>query len=233
MDYAEYCRAIETHLCRKNDGHLVRIVGPVFEQVCGWARQGVPLKVALKGIDVYCERYYAKGPRRRPVRVEFCEADVLELFDAWRRAVGVSAVPQGSETSADAPEEAPRRKPALAAHIDRAIAMLVARQDDRLASDRIAETVRALDPLAADARSARGDARARIVARLAEIDRELMASATGAIDAEQREAFRREAADELSGFADRMAPDVRARAIDAAYRRLVRESLSLPTLEYE
>ena len=49
---------------------------------------GVPLAVAFRGIDRYCERYYAKGPRRRPVRVEFCEADILELFDDWRRAVG-------------------------------------------------------------------------------------------------------------------------------------------------
>src|SRR5215210_8198432 len=92
MDPVEYCREIETYLCRKNEGHLIRIVGPAFEQVCGWATMGVPLKVAFRGIDQYCERYYAKGPRRRPVRIEFCEADVLELFDSWRRAVGVSAV---------------------------------------------------------------------------------------------------------------------------------------------
>ena len=62
----------------------------MFEQVSGWAAQGVPLAVAFRGIDRYCERYYAKGPRRRPVRVEFCEADILELFDDWRRAVGVT-----------------------------------------------------------------------------------------------------------------------------------------------
>ena len=87
-----YCRALETYLCRKNDGHLIRIVGPAFEQVCGWALRGVPLKVAQRGIDRYFERYYAKGPRRRPVRVEFCEADVLDVFDEWRRAVGLGSV---------------------------------------------------------------------------------------------------------------------------------------------
>src|SRR5919202_6002357 len=90
----DYCRQIESYLCRKNDGHLIRIVGPAFEQVCGWATRGVPLKVAFHGIDRYFERYYAKGPRRRPVRIEFCEADVLDVFDEWRRAVGV-ATPAG------------------------------------------------------------------------------------------------------------------------------------------
>src|ERR671915_145319 len=86
-----YCHELERYLCRKNDGHLIRIVGPAFEQVCGWAARGVPLKVAQRGIDRYFERYYAKGPRRRPVRIEFCEADVLDVFDEWRRAVGIAA----------------------------------------------------------------------------------------------------------------------------------------------
>ena len=83
----EYCRQLESYLCRKNDGHLIRIVGPAFEQVCGWATRGIPIKVACRGIDRCFDRYYARGPRRRPVRIEFCEADVLDVFDEWRRAV--------------------------------------------------------------------------------------------------------------------------------------------------
>ena len=62
IDPAEYCRELEAYLCRKNEGHLIRIAGPVFVQVSGWAAQGVPLTVACRGIDRYCERYYAKGP---------------------------------------------------------------------------------------------------------------------------------------------------------------------------
>src|SRR5688572_24753955 len=118
MDPAEYCRQIETYLCRKNEGHLIRIVGPVFEQVSGWAAQGVPLTVAFRGIDQYCERYYAKGPRRRPVRVEFCEADVLELFDDWRRAVGVARL-DGADDAKTA-----ESKDTLPAHLDRVVARL-------------------------------------------------------------------------------------------------------------
>jgi len=57
---AEFCREIETYLCRKNDGHLIRVTGPSFDLVAGWAARGVPLKIAFKGIDRYFERYYAK-----------------------------------------------------------------------------------------------------------------------------------------------------------------------------
>ena len=76
MTTEEYCREIEAYLCRKNDGHLIRIVGPSFERVCGWAAQGIPFKIACQGIDRYFVRYYAKGPRRRPVQIDFCEDDV-------------------------------------------------------------------------------------------------------------------------------------------------------------
>jgi hypothetical protein len=96
MESDSYCRDVEAHLCRRNGGHLVRLVGPSFETVVAWAAKGIPLKVAMTGIDRYVERAAAKGPRRRPIRVEFCEADVLDAFDEWRRAVGVGTAGQGA-----------------------------------------------------------------------------------------------------------------------------------------
>ena len=113
MDTDTFCREIESYLCRKNDGHLVRVVGPAFGMVSGWAAQGVPFKVACRGIDRCFERYYAKGPRRRPIRVEFCEADVLDVFDDWKRAVGV-----GMSGASSAPGHS------LRAHLDRAVTRL-------------------------------------------------------------------------------------------------------------
>jgi len=114
LDIADYCREIETYLCRKNDGHLIRVVGPSFDLVSAWAARGVPLKIAYAGIDRYCERYYRKGPRRRPVKIDFCEADVLDVYDDWRRAVGITqesvassqgAVEEPVASSQDAVEE--------------------------------------------------------------------------------------------------------------------------------
>jgi hypothetical protein len=97
----DYCREIEAYLCRKNDGHLIRVTGPSFDLVAGWARRGVPIKVAFKGIDRHFERYYRQGPRRRPVKIDFCEADVLDAFDDWRRAVGLAAPPAGGTADPD------------------------------------------------------------------------------------------------------------------------------------
>src|SRR6187549_31862 len=101
-DIGAFCRAVEAHLCRVNGGHLVRIVGPAFELVAGWAKEGLPLRVVLHGVDRTVARLTAKGPRRRPVRIEFCEADVRDATDQWRRAVGVHAAATQAATASSA-----------------------------------------------------------------------------------------------------------------------------------
>lgn len=236
LDFADYCRQIETYLCRKNEGHLVRIVGPAFEQVCGWAARGVPLKIAFRGIDRYCERYYAKGPQRRPVRIEFCEADVLDSFDDWRRAIGITGSAAGASIAAEDSPASPRR-PSLVSHIERLVARLTTSRGGggRSAAfdDAIAAAVRELDGVAAAARHARGEHRSRIVARLAELDRTLLDVARAEIQSSAADALRREAEQELAPFGSRMAPDARARAVEAAFDRLVREAFGLPTITYE
>ena len=228
QDPAEYCRQIEAYLCAKNEGHLIRIVGPVFEKVCGWAAQGVPLKVAFRGIDQYCERYYAKGPRRRPVRIEFCEADILELFDDWRRAVGVGAAGAVDEVE---------RKESLAKHIDRVIVRLTSL---RAAPPRTAafetlldETIQELDALSRDATRARGEARDRIIERLTKLDDALVGAARSELTADATAALEREAAAELAPFGPRLDAATRARAVEAAVRRLVREGAGLPNIAYD
>jgi len=231
MNPEDYCREVEAYLCRKNEGHLIRIVGPAFEQVCGWATQGVPLKIAFRGIDQYCERYYAKGPRRRPVRIEFCEADILDLFDGWRRAVGVAAA------SGSVPEEPAPKKPALAAHIERVVARLTALRAGGDRSDgfgeRIDGIVRQLDHLAADARTVRGEARADIINRLRVLDDEMMEAAAQEVDAKTKAVLHTEADGELAPFAQRMPGAALERARAAAFTRLVRDAIGLPVLTYE
>jgi hypothetical protein len=232
MDTAEYCREIETYLCRKNEGHLVRIVGPAFEQVCGWATRGIPLKIVFRGIAQYCERYYAKGPRRRPIRIEFCEADIFDLFDAWRRAVGVA----GGEGAAGTEEPAPR-KPALASHIERAVARLTTLRSGPGRSEAfdsvIDGAVRELDSMNGLARHARGEARARIIDELARIDRSVLDASIAGIDDGTAASLRREAEAELAPFGSRLAPEARTRAAAAAFERLVRETLGVPVITYE
>jgi hypothetical protein len=256
VDVPEYCREIETYLCRKNDGHLIRVVGPSFEIVSGWAEQGVPLKVACAGIDRYFERYYRKGPRRRPVKIDFCEADVLDVFDEWRRAVGIvsqrspeSPVTAGQSSQSPIPNpqspvpnpqspvpnpQSPNHRSSLPAHLERVLLRLSsARARGSLgdAFDALIDRVSSeLDAARAKAGGLRGPARQALLERLAVLDAEVLQTARASLDEPTASALGRDADEELAGFRTTMAPDTYARVRQAAIDRLVRERFGLPTV---
>jgi hypothetical protein len=246
-DPAEYCRRLEAYLCQKNDGHLIRIVGPAFEQVCGWATRGIPLKTAIRGIDRYFERYYAKGPRRRPVRVEFCEADVLDVFDEWRRSVGVSQSDAAVSSGAGDPNGAadlrsgadltgPRHASgSLPAHLERVIARLTTLRagEDRSLDSAIDAVVRELDAARAKAKTIRGDARDRLLDRLRELDGSLIDAARGQCDGLVLQQLASEADEELRPYRSRMPAEAYQQSQRACVDRMLRERARLPTISYE
>lgn len=227
VDAGEYCRELEAHLCRKNDGHLIRIAGPAFETVCGWAEQGIPLKVAFQGIDRYFERYHAKGPRRRPVRIEFCEADVLDAFDQWRRAVRVAAAGASGEQAS--------RQPSLPAHLQRVLQKLTTARGtsgDTTVTAAIDAAIDRVEAVRSASASRRGAAREAAIETLAAIDRDLIAQVREAADAATLAAIAAEAERELSGFAARMTREAHAEAMTAATGRLLRARAGLPRIAY-
>jgi hypothetical protein len=227
---ADFCREIETYLCRKNDGHLIRVTGPSFDLVAGWAQQGVPLKVACAGIDRYFERYYRQGPRRRPVKIDFCDADVLDVFDEWRRAVGISR-----QSTVDGRQSATGRR-SLPEHLERVVTRLSsARASGSLDAgfDSLIDAVeRELDEARASAGGVRGDARRVMIERLAVLDADLLRQARTTIDERTRAGLAREAEADLAAFRASMPPDAFTRAREAAIDRLVRDRFGLPTIAY-
>lgn len=225
-DVGAYCRAVEAHLCRRNTGHLVRIVGPSFDLVSGWAERGVPLSIACGGIDRYVDRQTAKGPRRRPIRIEFCEADVLDLFDEWRRAIGAPR-----RTDSEDPIPARRAAP-LPAHLERVVARLTALRARPDLAPSLATAadgvVRELDAAMFGAKGLRGDARAAFLGRLGQLDAQLLTAAREGLDAAALADLSRQAEQELRAFRDRMTPEAHAAAVAAQLDRLVRERCQLP-----
>lgn len=230
IDIAAYCRHVEAYLCRRNGGHLVRIVGPGFELVRGWASEGVPLTLVERAIDICSERREARREGARALRIEFCEADVRAEFQRWRRAVGPYL---GGAVEEEPAEAAPAA--GLASHLTRAVERL-SRAAARLGHS---ETFRArLDAIItrvaavqADSKGARGERRAQFVEALAGIDRELMdaardEAARSGLAADVRAA----AATQLAPWRERMPGDAWAGATAAAADRLLRDRLDLPDL---
>lgn len=224
-----FCREVEAHLCRRNEGHLIRIVGPSFDLVKAWADQGVPIGVVREAIDRVIERAARRPGRRRPIRIEFCEADVLDGYDRWRRAVGVVPV---------AGDPAPQgRRESLAAHVERVSVQLAA----LLGSERVPATVRpavqaaltALDGQRAASVGARGAARDVVVAALAHIDERLIDAVHDGVAPERRLALTRAAERDLDAYRGRLTPGQWDAAVRAERARLMRAEHGLPTVTFD
>jgi hypothetical protein len=258
-DLGAYCRHVESYLCRRNGGHLIRIVGPAFERVRSWAERGVPIRIVERGIDRYLQRQQDRSATRRPARIEFCEADVLDVFDEWKRAVGRLAgispfpdedVPPGGCTPEDEDQEdaggsrtpdertgaRPARGPTLPEHIARAQVRLSSLLSSQPLPDDLRrfldDVLQQLEGWHAESRTARGERRQQIVEALDGLDPAVAALAWDAQDHATRAALVAEATEELAPFRTRMSVDVWQTTVDAAARRLLRDRLGLPALSF-
>jgi hypothetical protein len=237
-DVGAYCRDVEDHLTRVNGGHLVRIVGPGFDLVRQWAEEGIPIRVVFRGIDRKVERHHA-GHSTRPLRIEFCAGDVREEYDYWRRAVGVTTgyVPAVDDADAGGNVEesrSERKKPSLGKHLDRVLERLgraVGRLDlpDTL-RDGLGAAIAELGAMR-DMKAARGPEREERAARLSTMDRELLTMVRNTCPADVIAGARRDAERDLAPYRDRLSGDAWTRAVDATVDHLLRDRLSLPTIE--
>ena len=238
MDPGAYCRQVEAYLCRQNEGHLIRIVGPSFELVSAWSGAGVPLSVVRRAVDRACLRRRARGGRRRPLRIEYCEADVLDLFDDWKRAIGVGLGGPSSDADPRTGEEsggaAARRRASLAAHMERVVARLSACAVSEPGSlgGRAAEAAAEIENVRAGG-VPRGKARQQLLDRLAELDAGLLAAAREAAGEPLLLRLREEAERELAPFRDRMERGAFRRAVAAGRDRLLIDHFRLPRLAYD
>lgn len=244
-DVADYCRQVEAHLTRINGGHLVRVVGPGFALVKQWADEGVPLSVVFKGIEQKADRHKA-GASMRPLRIEFCESDVREVFEAWRRATGISiATPpdgdldggrsfsSGNAGPVSGGDEPRRRSPSKS--IDKAIERL-GRVAGRLElsdefRDAVSQAIERLATVREGLAHSRGPARDPWLAQVEPIDRDLMTQARRVVDAQVLRGLTEQAEREMATYRDRLAPEAWQRAVTVTVERGVRAHLGLPTLE--
>lgn len=236
-DIGDYCRQVEAHLTRVNGGHLVRIVGPGFMLVRQWAEEGVPISAVFRGIEQKAERHKA-GAARRPLRIEFCESDVREVYEAWRRAIGVGATAltvtdaSTEETPADRGSGSARR--VTTRDLDRAIERLMSAAGrlelPELFRDEINRALEQVMAVRDAVKGSRGAARDTHLARLPEIDVALMAAAHAAMTPEALAPIQQDAERDLEPFRSRLSPEAWAQAVAVTVDRGVRGHFGLPEI---
>jgi hypothetical protein len=169
------------------------------------------------------------------VQIDFCENDILDAFEAWRRAVGVR-LPGAEATDSEA--QAKRRSRSLPEHLDRVCERVTGRRAAMTPPppefDAVLETVTHEAAAFRDLPGPlRGETRQRIMSRLVELDRMMLDAARAQADPAVINAMRAEATEQLLPFRDRMPAETYQRAIDSAIDRLLREREQLPTVAFE
>jgi citrate synthase len=169
------------------------------------------------------------------VHIDFCESDVLDAFDAWRRAVGVRL--PGSDAGASE-ANGKRRRRSLPEHLDRVCERIADRRAALSAlSPDVDSVLEAVASEVAAFRDApgpiRGEARERVVARLTELDRIMLDAARAQVDSGVMQSLRAEAMEQLSPFRDRLPSDAYDRAMESAVDGLLRDRERLPTIAFE
>jgi hypothetical protein len=235
VDVGDYCRRIEAHLTRVNEGQLIRIVGPAFALARAWALEGIPLSVVCHGIDQKAERHRA-GRSRRPLRLEFCEADVVTVYTQWQRAVGVRRAGAGAvnEAAVSIEPDQESRPQALSRQLERVIdklSRLVGRLDlsDRFRED-VGRVLQEVSDLRETIKGTRGAARAELLERLPALDGVLIEAARAELGTPGLDALERQASAELSAFRSRLTPEAWSNALALSVVQLIRAHLGLPTL---
>ena len=234
MDVSDYCRDIETYR-RKNDGHLIRIVGPWFD--------GLEVGRAGRAAEGGAERHRSllrtvlpQGPRRRPVKSTSARrtSSTCSTNGAGRRGSRpFRAVPQSPTSrprrhrnaevcrcrntwsACSYAEQPPRHRRAGR----------IGRSDPRSGVDR-------LDRVREKSGGLRGDERQATLARLADLDAELIALATTSAGAAALEQTRAEASNDLAPFRSTMAAAAVESAVERTAMKLLRERLGLPTITF-
>lgn len=231
-DVGAYCRAIEAHLCVRNGGHRIRLIGPAFDLARTWYRAGIPLKVVERGVDRRIERAEQRGVRR-PLRLEYCETDVQQAYAEWRRAVGPSAARSMQDDGPEAMEPASPRARSLPRHLDRIATRLssaIVQMGEGPLRDLGVSTLERVETMRAGALRARGDARERMVTTLTQLDETWNAAVMAHADPALIARGRADGDRDLASYRGRMPADEYTRAVDGLAARAVREAIGLPRL---
>ena len=107
-NYYNYFTEIEEHFVRRRGKHL--LVSPMdWHLIASWRNAGVPLNVALRGIDIAMDGYYARQSPRSVSSVNslcYCHNAVMEACANYLESrVGEAAPEPGTETAAcDSPD---------------------------------------------------------------------------------------------------------------------------------
>jgi hypothetical protein len=239
LNYFNYFTEIEDTFIRRRGKHL--LLSPMdWALIESWKEMGVPLHVALRGIERAFDSFEAK-PRRRSVKsLLYCQEEVEAQFLEWQEAqVGAATVNNNGEgaiekTSVDASLPFPRS--VILEHLEHVRATLSQICDERKRArtddfcDALSRTASRLKELKEDfAGAARPDAE-KLEESLTILEKMLDEALRQSISSQDLMMARVESEEQLQPYRSRMERGVFEQTLDNLLLKRLRDAHGLPRL---
>ena len=230
QNYFNYFTEIEEHFQRRR-GSLLLLSTLDWALIETWREAGIPLEVALRGIDDAFDKYEARqrGSARKLRQVNglaWCAQAVMEAAEQQKEAA-TGAAPAGDAAAADSGTDSGFESQRIAEHLVVAASAL-----DRatIAPDALAAVAQSLQSLATSVVSDAPPKLEDLERHLTALEEKLFATLTTAVPEELLLQFKTEAARDLAAYRSRMGA-VQLRQIEQQFvhKRLL-EHYQLPRL---
>ncbi|HEY0546182.1 MAG TPA: hypothetical protein VGC91_12450 [Pyrinomonadaceae bacterium] len=242
MNYFNYFTEIEDAFIRRRGKHL--LLSPMdWALIESWKEMGVPLHVALRGIEHAFDSFEAK-PRRRSVKtLMYCQEEVEAQYAEWLEsqtgAAAVAADENGAHADAleaEKAEQLPFPRATIQAHLSRVSVELkrLCAERKRAGRDDFCETVtRAssrLDGLAQDFEQATRPNAESLEESLTSLEKMLDEALIACLSSKELAAARAETEAQLESYRNRMEAATYRQTFDNLLLKRLREQSNVPRL---
>lgn len=137
MNYFSYFSEIEDTFIRRRGKHLM--LSPLdWALIEGWKERGVPLHVALRGIEHSFDSYEAKKHKRTIKTLLYCQEEVEAQYAEWLES-RVGSNESADATSAIPADSSPFSREAVSNHLARVLDELQQLSQQRKQEDELSE----------------------------------------------------------------------------------------------
>ena len=231
MNYFSYFSEIEDTFIRRRGKHLM--LSPMdWALIESWKERGVPLHVALRGIEHSFDSHEAKKRRRTVKSLLYCQEEVEAQYAEWldSRVGSQDAAPD----SEDATSQTVFSRDVLLQHLNNSLERMAQLRDSRRADDELSEALARATALLTEIRddfssSAHADAR-RLEESLSGIDRLLDDAIRKTMTPEELASATNEVEGQLKPYKRQMDKAALAQTRTNLLRKRLREQFEVPRL---
>jgi uncharacterized membrane-anchored protein YhcB (DUF1043 family) len=241
-NYFNYFTEIEDTFVRRRGKHLL-LSSMDWALIESWKEMGVPLHIALRGIEQAFDSYEAK-PRKRSVKtLLYCQEEVEAQYAEWLETrVGASepaadVISDGAiaTDTGDANPSSPFARPAILRHLQRVRAELeiIADQLNEQTSglhEALARATSLLEELETDFAGPAGESAQKLEVSLTGIERMLNEALHSTTEPESLAAHQREVKTQLRPYKSHMEPAAYALTFENLLLKRLREEFGIPRL---